>query len=113
MIPLGRNPGTVAALKARLPGGEDPSKVRLVRGQFFVEVLNPSATKELALLALLGCKDLRSVVAFGDADNDVEMLSGVGPSTLCNLETHPQLSSRSLANTRAVLYMRLESKSFY
>ena len=70
---------TVAALRAGLPGGAEPSRVHLVRGQFFVEVLHPNATKAHALRALLG-EDLSSVVAFGDADNDVEMLRGVGPA---------------------------------
>lgn len=68
---------TAAALRAGLPGGAEPSRVHLVHGQFFVEVLSPRATKAHALQALLG-QDLSTVVAFGDADNDVEMLRSVG-----------------------------------
>jgi len=59
---------------------EHKQKAHLIRGDFFVEVLNPQANKEYALNELckkIGIK-IEEVVALGDGENDKEFLSAAG-----------------------------------
>lgn len=54
----------------------------IVRGNFFVEILNPKVNKGVGLHGL--CSSLKipldQVVAFGDGDNDIEFLQTAGHS---------------------------------
>eukprot|EP00630_Chrysocystis_fragilis_P001586 CAMPEP_0197396962 /NCGR_PEP_ID=MMETSP1165-20131217/10617_1 /TAXON_ID=284809 /ORGANISM="Chrysocystis fragilis, Strain CCMP3189" /LENGTH=284 /DNA_ID=CAMNT_0042922835 /DNA_START=1 /DNA_END=852 /DNA_ORIENTATION=- len=75
------DPDAVLA-KVTAESDRDGVAATLIRGSppFFVEVLNPAVTKGAALTRL--CErlqvDLAHVVAFGDGDNDIEMIQSVG-----------------------------------